>query len=382
MLAFLALLARASGSLGLPLYEDALALLQLRQSPGVAKANCADELHKAVSLGVGMDRVEEINADRAKYDQVMDSLSAGMKPQTFVLFFGYPRSGHSMVASLLDAHPEAAIANEFDAVKAYLNGETREDLFQKLVAISTAYKIVGRCQAGYHFIVPGVAAQPFANGRQLRVIGDKMAGVTSRKQLGLADLEALQKYVGLTVSLIHVVRNPFDMVASRFAAGTQELLERWRLQHNTSNHAYLAEHPIKVEGNEELMKSLDYSVGLVIKEMTYNMKVRKWISVGDLKSYRWMDVPLDDFLRYPTSQLERLSEFLGLDCSQDSYLTRAASIVRREEHASRNELVWPKSIYDRLHAKLAQVRAEYPDGAYLWKPNAPRHIGAYQPLQK
>lgn len=287
-----------------------------------------------------------------------------------------------MVASLLDAHPEAAVANEFDALKAYLHGETRELLFKKLVAISTAYKLVGRCQAGYHFVVPGVAALPFDNERPLRVIGDKMAGVSSRKQLGLADLVKFQKYVGLTVSLIHVVRNPFDMVASRFAAGTTELLDRWRLQHNTSNHRYLAEHPIKVEGNKELMRNLDYSLDLVITEMNYNMKVRGWITAGKLPQYRWMDVLLDDFLRYPTTQLQRLNEFLGLDCTKDDYLTRAASIVRSEEHASRDELVWPAHVVDRLNTVLAQVRAEYPDGAYLWTPSSPRHVGRFQPLQK
>lgn len=381
MLLCLALLAQASGAVT-PLYGDALTLLQLRQSPNVVPANCQDELHHAVSLDLGMEHLDAVNSERAKYDKVMESLSTGMKPQTFLLFFGYPRSGHSMVASLLDAHPEAAVANEFDAVKAYLNGETRETLFRKLVAISTAYKIVGRCQAGYHFVVPGVTPLPFDNGRQLRVIGDKMAGVTSRKQLGLADLETFQKYVGLNVSLIHVVRNPFDMVASRFAAGTTELLDRWRLQHNVSNHQYLAEHPIKVEGNKDLMKNLDYSVELVIKELTYNMKVREWISSGKLPKYRWMDVLLDDFLSFPTTQLKRLSEFLGLDCNEDSYLTRAASIVRREEHASRDELVWPAQVVDRLKAVLQKVRAEHPDGAYLWTPTSPRHVGTFQPLQK
>lgn len=287
-----------------------------------------------------------------------------------------------MVASLLDAHPEAAVANEFDALKAYLHGETREDLFKKLVAISTAYKLVGRCQAGYHFVVPGVAALPFDHERPLRVIGDKMAGVSSRKQLGLADLMKFQKYVGLSVSLIHVVRNPFDMVASRFAAGTSELLDRWRLQHNTSNHRYLAEHPTRVEGNEQLMRNLNYSVELVITEMTYNMKVRGWISAGTLPRYRWMDVLLDNFLRYPTTQLQTLNEFLGLDSNKDSYLTRAASIVRSEEHASRDELVWPAHVVDRLNTALAQVREKYPDAAYLWTPSPPRHIGTFQPQQK
>ena len=95
---------------------------------------------------------------------------------------------------------------------AYQNGETREELFKRLVAISTAYKIVGRCQAGYHFVVPGVAALPFGPEKKLRLIGDKMAGVTSRKQLSREELVKFQRYVGMNVSLIHVVRNPFDMV--------------------------------------------------------------------------------------------------------------------------------------------------------------------------
>jgi hypothetical protein len=380
MLTFLAIVARASCSRA-SLDEDGFALLQLR-SPVVAKANCQDELHKAVTLDLGMEHVGAINENRAVYDRVMDSLSGGMHPQTFLLFFGYPRSGHSMVASLLDAHPEAAVANEFDAVKAYMHGESRDLLFKKLLAVSTAYKIVGRCQAGYHFVVPGATPQPFDHGRTLRVLGDKMAGVTSRKRMGKAELGEFQRYVGVNVSLIHVVRNPFDMVASRFAAGTEELLDRWRLQHNASNHPYLADHPIMVEGNKDLMFRLNYSVDLVIMEMTYNMKVRGWIRAGELADYRWTDVLLDDFLRFPASQLKHLSEFLGLDCNEDDYLTRASSIVRTEEHKSRDEMIWPEQIYDRLNGALAKIRAEYPDGAYLWTPRYPRHVGTFQPLQK
>ena len=103
--------------------------------------------------------------DRTEYDQVMGSLADGVNPEVFVLFFGYARSGHSMVGSLLDAHPNAAVANEFDAIGAYQNGDSRDLLFRNLVAVSTAYKLVGRCQAGYHFDVPGVVVQPFEPGK-------------------------------------------------------------------------------------------------------------------------------------------------------------------------------------------------------------------------
>ena len=34
----------------------------------------------------------------------------------FMIFIGYPRSGHTLIGSLLDAHPHVVIANEFDVI--------------------------------------------------------------------------------------------------------------------------------------------------------------------------------------------------------------------------------------------------------------------------
>ena len=39
--------------------------------------------------------------------------------ETFVLFVGYPRSGHSLVAAILDSHPEIIIPNEFDLLRKF-----------------------------------------------------------------------------------------------------------------------------------------------------------------------------------------------------------------------------------------------------------------------
>ena len=36
--------------------------------------------------------------------------------ETFVLFIGYPRSSHSLVGAILDAHPEIIIPNEYDVL--------------------------------------------------------------------------------------------------------------------------------------------------------------------------------------------------------------------------------------------------------------------------
>ena len=37
--------------------------------------------------------------------------------QLYCMFVGYPRSGHSLVGTLLDAHPDIVIAHELDALR-------------------------------------------------------------------------------------------------------------------------------------------------------------------------------------------------------------------------------------------------------------------------
>jgi hypothetical protein len=181
-----------------------LSLLQLRASSPACGKGEGRLLHGLVKKGHGVDwtdpqqvDLELSDDDRRKYDQVMGSLRGGWDPRVFLLFFGYARSGHSMIGSILDAHPKAAVANEFDAIKAYQSGDSRERLLTNLVAVSTAYNLVGRCQAGYHYEIPGVVAQPFAPG-MLRVIGDKDGGCNARKQLNVSELVKFRQYVGPT----------------------------------------------------------------------------------------------------------------------------------------------------------------------------------------
>jgi len=37
--------------------------------------------------------------------------------ETFVMFIGYPRSSHSLVGAILDAHPEIIIPHQYDVIK-------------------------------------------------------------------------------------------------------------------------------------------------------------------------------------------------------------------------------------------------------------------------
>ena len=53
--------------------------------------------------------------------------------ESLCLFIGYPRSGHSLIGALLDAHPNAIIADELDALKYVHAGFRRNQLFYLLL---------------------------------------------------------------------------------------------------------------------------------------------------------------------------------------------------------------------------------------------------------
>jgi hypothetical protein len=338
---------------------------------GQVKLACNEAQHKEHVFSGHATSRDFVGADRTTFEDVMASVKAGMHPQTFVLFFGYPRSGHSMVGSLLDAHPDAAIANQFDAMKAYFSGTPRDELYRELVSVSTVYKLVGRCQAGYEFDVPGASAHAFAPG-QLKVIGDKCGSATTHRHLSRQELAKFQKFVGVNVSVIHVVRDPFDEISSRFAV--EYTKQKWNLQHDPKNHASLAANPTNVEAMG-LKSGLAKTVDKTMSQISYNMQARSWIQSGQLPGYHWLDVPIEAFSKDPLPQLERLCEFVGLDGKKDSYLERAASIVRSEMHASRDELVWPPDIYNRITHELDRIRARYPEAASLWDTPTPLHVG-------
>ena len=69
--------------------------------------------------------------------------------QTFVLFIGYGRSGHSLVAAILDAHPKIVIAHEFDVLRKwnYYKNDTwngKNKLFFDLHSNSRAHAMFGK----------------------------------------------------------------------------------------------------------------------------------------------------------------------------------------------------------------------------------------------
>jgi hypothetical protein len=156
-------------------------------------------------LGLGWEYLSATGPARRTRD-----LYSGI--ESFCMFIGTPRSGHSLVGAFLDAHPDAAVAHEQNALKYIQAGFDRERLFHLLLENARASAREGRKEGAYSYAVPG---QWQGRHRRLRVIGDKKGGASSLRLARSPGLLArLRRTVEVPVLIIHVVRNPFDNIAT------------------------------------------------------------------------------------------------------------------------------------------------------------------------
>lgn len=235
--------------------------------------------------------------------------------ERWVMFLGYPRSGHSLVGSLLNAHPDIVIAHQLHSLQYVEAGFKRGQLFSMVLRSDRDFERRGRVGAGYDYRVPNQWQGRVAS---LRVIGDKR-GMGSTETLGeRPELFArLEEVVGVPIRIVHVVRNPFDNVAT-FA-------KRW----NTS---------------------LDRAADRYFEMCRVNHELRSRHS-----DETWLDVRHEDLIDDAAGTLRHMCSFLGVR-SEESYISDAAGIVYSRPHRSRYETDWSPE----LRAEMETVIATYP----------------------
>ena len=103
--------------------------------------------------------------------------------ETFVFFTGYPRSGHSIVGSLIDAHPKIVLSYALFLFRRLSDKPSEEvknrtAFFQDIYQRSYKYSRVSASKdgKGYTLDVPGAWSGTF---KHLKVIGDKSAKATT-----------------------------------------------------------------------------------------------------------------------------------------------------------------------------------------------------------
>jgi Sulfotransferase family len=233
--------------------------------------------------------------------------------QRFVLFIGYSRSGHSLVAALLDAHPNVVVSHELHAVKHLKTGSAFADVAHAVQLNSCYFNHFGRGYTGYDYRVPG---QYQGRCTELKVLGDKKANGTCRALLKDPELVSwLERTIPVPVTFIHVIRNPWDNIASK-ARRTGMSLDGAAdsyLRNAAAIHALRRRYPQHV-----------------------------------------IDIYLDELSAAPIESLRRMVGRLGID-ADEKYFADCAAIVFQSPRQTQREFDWPPALRVRIAQELRRI---------------------------
>ena len=230
---------------------------------------------------------------------------------SYAMFVGYPRSGHSLVGSLLDAHPDAVIAHELGALRLFRAGFRREQIYSLILRRDSQFTAAGR-RTRYDYAVPGQWQGRF---RQLRVIGDKK-GAQSTRILDAHPrvLDRVRATVAVPLRVVHVVRNPFDNIST--------MAERAGSTLSGAADAYFS----LADGVEGLRARL----------------------AGD----EILDMRHEDLIANPIPTLARLAEFMELE-ADPHWMDACAGILFASPRRTREQAPWTDELVASTLARMA-----------------------------
>ena len=232
--------------------------------------------------------------------------------QTYCMFVGYPRTGHSLIGSLLDAHPRIVIAHELDALKLFQLGFSRRQVFHLLLENSKKMAATGRNHSGYSYEVPDQWQGRF---EQLQVLGDKK-GATSAMRFYLSPrlLEFVRNKIGDHLKFVHVIRNPYDVLATMTRRSPR--------------------------------KTLDTHIDVFFQLCSSIERLKKEIEPAQIH-----DVRLESFIENPKPHLQDLCSFLGVQ-AESRYLESCAAIVFKSPKKSRFDIEWDSKSIAKVRERM------------------------------
>ena len=263
--------------------------------------------------------------------------------KNFVFFVGYERSGDSIVGALLDTHPHVVIPQEFLLFEKFpelniaSNDSWKGNLFTSLYERNINNWLLSSNFKGRMLKVEGLWQGGFQD--HIEVIGDQSGGLTTRMYLEdretfTDNFEKLQQVIGIPIRVIHVLRNPFDIISTEIAfnAGGGKLLKcMW--ENCTADKT----------SSPKLQEEVEYT-------FTRFNAVREIIDdiIGRENA---VEIHYCDLVADPTDTLSKVFNFLEVGTT-GHFLDVCAEKVFKSVSRSRDWIVWPQEQVDLVEAKM------------------------------
>jgi hypothetical protein len=237
----------------------------------------------------------------------------------FCMFIGYPYSGHSLVGSIIDAHPNAVISHELHIGKLLKRGLTREKIFPMIVLNSARFARDGRTWNNYSYEIPGEWNGKY---KTIKVIGDKKGGKSTKFFTKKADIfDKVDTSFGIPVKYIHVMRNPYDLISTLF------LKRRF-----------------------DVPGKLRHLIDACFLHIDHVEALR-----AQIQEDQWHDLYHESLLSDPDATIRRLFHFLELDI-ETGFIENCKKILFTTPHKSRLTIEWPIEEIEYVASRLSSTK--------------------------
>ena len=314
------------------------------------------QLHLTPPLLKDKDKVVQLIYESRHDQRLLSTLPqnviSGVKK--FVFFIGYPRSGHSIIGSFLDAHPNVVIAHEYNLFvkfprliartsargQANFADRMKNALFNQLYLNSYRNAFLNGTRInnnkGYNLTLDDTWQGMYND--QILVIGDKKGG---RSALVYAEnttefqrvYDKLLQTIQIPVVVFHCVRNPFDIIS------TESLVKAQFLQHES--------HPIRAFAKAKLDKTANLRNNtLLLENINFTFKLADSVlnmTNSVFNKSMVVEVHNHELVSDPERTIHKLCQSLGIVCSQN-FVSSCAGKVFPKVSRTRFAVDWPEDM--------------------------------------
>ena len=278
--------------------------------------------------------------------------------KVFLFFIGYARSGHSIVGSVLDAHPHIVVSHElqfmnkwdfnmFDMKNA---GSISTRLYKKMYKNSLGSvmprSIRKQNSKGYSLSIKHSCQGSFDS--YIDVIGDKSGGgVTtaymSNRTIFLSHYELLKRGLNIPIKVVHVIRNPYDNIATKYLylIGVKD----YKRAKDFVRHVK--------ENKTAIRPIVSVLKGIIARHFDMVQAVTELIKLIGRSNV--LDVHQRDLVHHPRKTVVSITEFLGVKAEED-YLELCVNKIFKEVSYSRNLLVWPDELREMIEQRIKDYK--------------------------
>jgi hypothetical protein len=228
----------------------------------------------------------------------------------FVCFIGSVRTGHSLVAALLDTHPNIAISIRVNPLFRMTKGYSQTQLFDRIVnSSSMGTKRIG----GYEYSFKKDGRR---NKDKLLVLGDSACTHKNMRNYFNPKLfDRFNKYIGVPIYWLWVLRDPFETIHSATKMSKQPLDHMLQLYWDSYN----------------------------LTHQFYEKNKKRSIIIY-----------LEDLIDNPQKQLERMLDLLEVPYD-NRYLNKCSKFVFSKPNIVENKKGWTKWHVERVKTMIDMV---------------------------